>query len=778
MTISHAASTISNDESGLAEERVLPTPIYMKGLNGRQCEAVECLDGPLLVLAGAGSGKTKTLTTRLAHLLCSGKAWPSQILAVTFTNRAAREMRQRVENMAGLRAETLPWLGTFHSICAKLLRRHAEIEGLTGKFTILDTEDQLRLLKQLIKAEGIDEKRWPARLLAGLIDRWKNKCLLPDKVPTSEGKEFDQKGVLLYKQYQNRLRSLNSVDFGDLIQLVVKILRENDDVLENYRRSFKYILVDEYQDTNTSQYLWLQLLAMSHKNICCVGDDDQSIYGWRGAEIENILRFEHSFPGARIVRLEQNYRSTAHILGAASAVISNNRGRLGKTLWTEEQGGEKVRVIGCMDPDAEARWIASEIENLSTGSMRRLPYQYHDVAVLVRAAFQMRQIEDRFLALGLPYQVIGGPRFYERREIRDALAYFRLAVSSSDDLAFERIVNTPRRGVGEKGQLLIQNTAREESCSLLDATRKLLASNCIKGRAATGLKELSASVARWSQLISEQGKSLEETAGQILDESGLPEMWQREKTPESAGRLENLKELVKSMREFENMAGFLEHVSLVYDNLEDTQSSKVSLMTLHAAKGLEFPVVFLPGWEEEVFPTRRAIEDNAQGVEEERRLAYVGITRAEKLCSISFCATRFHYGEGTANRPSRFVEELPSRHVEVLTSAGMFSPYQSGRSQTNRSNSQLSQSANSGSYSSPGFRRMTAASQKAMPTMQVPRARAAIGGFKLGERVFNVKFGYGAVDAVSDDKLLVNFEQAGCKRIVASHVQKADGSES
>ena len=767
---------IQSDGGGLAVSSA-PQPPFMETLNPRQREAVECLDGPLLVLAGAGSGKTKTLTARAAHLIRTGRAFPSQILAVTFTNRAAREMRQRVEGMAGLKAETLPWLGTFHSICARLLRRHAELAGLTQRFTILDTDDQQRLLRQIIKAEGIDEKRWPARQLAALIDGWKNKCLLPGQLPASDQEEFNQRGAELYSQYQRRLKDLNAADFGDLIVETVRIFRERDDVLEKYCRSFKYILVDEYQDTNTAQYLWLQLLARRHRNICCVGDDDQSIYGWRGAEIENILRFERSFPGARIVRLEQNYRSTAHILAAASAVIAHNRGRLGKTLWTAEQGGDKLRVIGCMDPHSEARWIAGEIENLSTGSGPRPPFGFSEIAVLVRAAFQMREIEDRFLAIGLPYRVIGGPRFYERREIRDALAYFRLAVSEGDDLAFERIVNTPKRGVGEKGQALIQIEARESGVSLLQAARSLLKANAFKGRAAAGLRQLSDSIDRWSQLAADSKSVLEEAAGIILDESGLPDMWKREKTPESEGRLENLKELVKSMKTFDNMAGFLEHVSLVYENLEDTESSKVSLMTLHAAKGLEFPAVFLPGWEEDVFPTRRAVDENPQGVEEERRLAYVGITRAERRCYISFCATRFLFGEGMANHPSRFVEELPARHVEVLTPPGLFGTYQSQGSPVDFGGSQLSLGENTGGYHSPGFQRMMANSRNRNRNQNQRSSRADAAEFQTGERVFSLKFGYGEIVAMSDDKLQIEFEQAGSKRIVASHIQKADGSE-
>ena len=767
-----------NDDAVLTSNKTQPALAYQEGLNPQQLAAVENLEGPLLVLAGAGSGKTRTLTTRIAHILCTGSAFPSQVLAVTFTNRAAHEMRQRVENMANLKAETLPWLGTFHSICARILRRHAELAGLTSQYTILDTDDQLRLLKQIIKADGIDEKRWPARQLGGLIDMWKNKCMLPDQLQPEDRKKFNQRAFDLYWQYQERLKTLNAADFGDLIVQVIKILQENEDLLEQYHRRFKYILVDEYQDTNTAQYLWLRLLAQSHRNICCVGDDDQSIYGWRGAEVENILGFETHFPEAKVIRLEQNYRSTEHILAAASAVISNNQGRLGKTLWTAKRGGEKVRIIGCADPEAEARWMTSEIEKLYDGAGQRTAFQFKEMAVLVRAAFQMRQIEERFLAIGVPYRVVGGPRFYERREIRDALAYFRLAHSAGDDLAFERIINTPRRGVGAKTLLMVQNRARDLNVSLLAATKLLLQENQFKGRAAVAMNEFTKSLDIWSHIITESKKPLEEIASQILDETGLPDMFKREKTPESDGRLENLKELVKSMREFSNMAGFLEHVSLVYENLEDVESSKVSLMTLHAAKGLEFPVIFLPGWEEDIFPLRRALEESRYGIEEERRLAYVGLTRAQELCHVSFCATRFLYGEGTANHVSRFVEELPPQHVEIMTSPRMFNTYNGQEKNTDGINaSQLSLEENNGGYSSPGYRRWESAKRQPNRNPPPTRRNSVKVAYQVGERVFSVKFGYGEVIEVSDDKVQVEFESSGSKQIIASYIQKADGTE-
>ena len=768
---------IQSDGGGLAVSSA-PQPPFMETLNPRQREAVECLDGPLLVLAGAGSGKTKTLTARAAHLIRTGRAFPSQILAVTFTNRAAREMRQRVEGMAGLKAETLPWLGTFHSICARLLRRHAELAGLTQRFTILDTDDQQRLLRQIIKAEGIDEKRWPARQLAALIDGWKNKCLLPGQLPASDQEEFNQRGAELYSQYQRRLKDSECGGFW-------RSDRRDCQDLPRARRCFGEIL-----PFFSNTYLSMSIRTQTQP----------SIFGcssWRGVtaisaawgmmtspstagaapKSRTFCGLSAAFPAPGLSGLNRITGRTAHILAAASAVIAHNRGRLGKTLWTAEQGGDKLRVIGCMDPHSEARWIAGEIENLSTGSGPRPPFGFSEIAVLVRAAFQMREIEDRFLAIGLPYRVIGGPRFYERREIRDALAYFRLAVSEGDDLAFERIVNTPKRGVGEKGQALIQIEARESGISLLQAARSLLKANAFKGRAAAGLRQLSDSIDRWSQFAADSKSVLEEAAGTILDESGLPDMWKREKTPESEGRLENLKELVKSMKTFDNMAGFLEHVSLVYENLEDTESSKVSLMTLHAAKGLEFPAVFLPGWEEDVFPTRRAVDENPQGVEEERRLAYVGITRAERRCYISFCATRFLFGEGMANHPSRFVEELPARHVEVLTPPGLFGTYQSQGSPVDFGGSQLSLGENTGGYHSPGFQRMMANSRNRNRNQNQRSSRADAAEFQTGERVFSLKFGYGEIVAMSDDKLQIEFEQAGSKRIVASHIQKADGSE-
>ncbi len=649
-----------------------PMP-YLDGLNEAQRAAVLATDGPVLMLAGAGTGKTKALTSRIVHLLQTGKARPNEILAVTFTNKAAREMKDRVGRMLGQVAEGMPWMGTFHSLSVKILRRHAELVGLKPNFTILDTDDQIRLLKQLILAANIDEKRWPARMLAGLIDGWKNRALTPDRVPSSDASVYNNRGTELYEQYQDRLRTLNATDFGDLLLHCVTIFQKHPDVLAQYQRWFRFILVDEYQDTNVAQYMWLRLLAQAHRNICCVGDDDQSIYGWRGAEVGNILRFEKDFPGATVVRLEQNYRSTGHILAAASGVIAANQGRLGKTLWTAGEEGEKVRLIGHWDGEEEARWIGEEIEALQRGTRGMDPVSLDRQAILVRASHQMRAFEDRFLTIGLPYRVIGGPRFYERQEIRDAMAYFRLAISPEDDLAFERVVNLPKRGLGEKAQGDIQRMARAAGVSLLDGAREAVARGAIGGKGGAQLRLFVEQVDRWHRATLAAGYNHIELAEVILDESGYTAMWQNDKTPEAPGRLDNLKELIKALESFDNLQGFLEHVSLIMENESEDAAEKVSIMTLHAAKGLEFPVVFLPGWEDGLFPSQRSMDESGiKGLEEERRLAYVGITRAEKLCTISFASNRRVYGQWQSQLPSRFVDELPQSHVDVLTPPGLY----------------------------------------------------------------------------------------------------------
>ncbi|MEO0822104.1 MAG: UvrD-helicase domain-containing protein [Pseudomonadota bacterium] len=787
-SLSQRASAVAPRGDGMA-----PAP-YLDGLNPAQRAAVEALEGPVLVLAGAGTGKTRALTTRLAHLINTRRAWPSQVLAVTFTNKAAREMKARIGGLLGETVEGMPWLGTFHSISAKILRRHAELVELKSNFTILDTDDQIRLIKQLLQAEGVDDKRWPARLFASMLDRWKNRAVGPGKVPADECGFANGRGAEFYAAYQERLRTLNAVDFGDLLLHVVQIFQSHPDILAEYQRRFRYILVDEYQDTNVAQYLWLRLLAAEHRNLCCVGDDDQSIYGWRGAEVGNILRFETDFPGAQVVRLEQNYRSTSHILAAASGLISANESRLGKTLWTEAEGGEKVRLIGHWDGDEEARWIGEEIEAMMKGTRGQDPLSLDDMAILVRASFQMRAFEDRFLAIGLPYRVIGGPRFYERMEIRDAMAYFRVAVSPDDGLAFERIVNTPKRGVGEKAQQALARTAREHGISVFEAARMAGAGEVsgVSARAAKELARLVAQFDRWHALTQGAVSSGQgvmrvthvELAEQMLDESGYTEMWQNDKSPEAPGRLENLKELVQALEEFENLQGFLEHVSLVMDNESEEAAPKVSIMTLHAAKGLEFPAVFLPGWEDGLFPSQRAMDETGvKGLEEERRLAYVGVTRAERYLTISFAANRHMYGRWQSSLPARFIDELPEGHVEVLTPPGLYgggfgaaataSPVDPGEG-----SSLEARAVEANAYNSPGWRRM--AERRGNHGLGGPREvrnlvvdAAATSRFEAGTRVFHQKFGYGAIAGIEGDKLTVDFEKAGRKKVVASYVTEA-----
>ncbi|WP_210527352.1 ATP-dependent helicase [Rubellimicrobium arenae] len=768
----------------------VPRAPYLDDLNPAQRAAVEALDGPVLMLAGAGTGKTKALTARIAHLLTTGRARPNEILSVTFTNKAAREMRDRVGRMVGDAVEGMPWLGTFHAICVKLLRRHAELVGLRSNFTILDTDDQVRLLKQLILAADIDEKRWPARQLAHIIDGWKNRAVGPGNIPGADVSAFDHKGVDLYAAYQQRLRDLNAVDFGDLLLHMITIFKTHEDVLSQYQRWFRYILVDEYQDTNIAQYLWLRLLAQGHRNICCVGDDDQSIYGWRGAEVGNILRFETDFPGAVVVRLEQNYRSTPHILAAASAVIAGNKGRLGKTLWTALGEGEKVRLIGHWDGEEEARWIGEEIEAMQRGTRGMDPIGLDGIAILVRASHQMRSFEDRFLTIGLPYRVVGGPRFYERQEIRDAMAYFRLAVSPDDDLAFERIVNTPKRGLGDKAIQTIQVVARQNRVSLLDGARIAADSKLIAGKGGNELRIFVQAMERWHDQVVREGDTHVELAQMILDESGYTAMWQNDKSPEAAGRLENLKELVKALEQFDSLQGFLEHVALVMDNASEDGEEKVSIMTLHAAKGLEFPAVFLPGWEDGLFPSQRSLDEGGlKGLEEERRLAYVGITRAEQVAIISFAGNRRVHGQWQSSLPSRFIDELPADHVEVLTPPGLYgggygaAGMAMGASpvlQAGAESQLADRAARADVYASPGWRRLQARSQ-VRPLREPQESRTitidatADSSFVVGDRVFHQKFGYGRIIGAEGDKLDIDFEKAGEKKVVAKFVVPAPG---
>jgi DNA helicase-2/ATP-dependent DNA helicase PcrA len=765
---------------------------YLDGLNPEQREAVETLDGPVLVLAGAGTGKTRVLTTRIAHILATRRAFPSEILAVTFTNKAAREMKDRIGRYVGGAVEGMPWLGTFHSIGVKMLRRNAELAGLRSDFTILDTDDQLRLLKQIIVADGIDEKRWPARQLASAIDGWKNKGLRPSDIPEGEARAYaNGSGRKIYADYQARLKVLNAVDFGDLLLETLSLLRDHPDVLAEYHRRFRYILVDEYQDTNVVQYLWLRLLAQGSHNICCVGDDDQSIYGWRGAEVDNILRYERDFPGAKVIRLERNYRSTPHILGAASHLIAHNEARLGKTLFTDREEADpdegKVQVASAWDSEEEARAIGEEIERF-----QRRGVSLDEIAILVRASFQMREFEDRFVTLGLPYRVIGGPRFYERMEIRDALAYLRLVAQPADDLAFERIVNTPRRGIGETSVRVLHDYARRNAVPLLQASRDLVATEEFAAKTRLSLRGFVEQVDRWRDQLDALKHT--ELAELILDESGYTQMWQNDRSAEAPGRLENLKELVRSMDDFDSMAGFLEHISLVMDRDAGEAQEAVSIMTLHSAKGLEFDTVFLPGWEEGLFPHQRALDEGGRsGLEEERRLAYVGITRAKRNCLIWFAANRRIHGSWQSSIPSRFLDELPERHVAVQEANSSYGGYGSTGGYGRRNpygESRFDQVERfSSSYETPGWQR--AQRNRATGGFQSPPqspygrgpkliegeliAKSVVEGgsrYSVGDRVFHQKFGYGDVTTVDGNKLTVEFDKAGQKRVVDSFVER------
>lgn len=724
------------------QENPCNVPMYFDDLNTVQKQAVEQIDGPLLVLAGAGTGKTRVLTTRIAHIISSHKAWPSQILAVTFTNKAAQEMRERISRIMGTPVEGL-WIGTFHSICVRILRRHAEYVNLTPDFTILDADDQLRLLKQVLTAENLDEKKFPARAVLATISRWKDKALKYSQVPDSEVSGMYKPLRHVYQLYQQRLSTLNAVDFGDLLMLTVDLFSSNPEVLKTYQSQFKYILVDEYQDTNVAQYLWLRLLADHSKNICCVGDDDQSIYGWRGAEVTNILRFEKDFPGAQVIRLEQNYRSTPHILAAASALIAHNTSRMGKTLWTENDAGEKVFVCGIWDGQEEARVIGEEIE-----ALHRKGSALSSIAILVRAGFQTREFEDRFLTIAIPYKVIGGPRFYERLEIRDALAYLRVAVQPNNGLAFERIINTPKRGIGTSTLQVLHQLARHEEISMYEATKKLVGTDEIRGKSKASLNQLIASINHWHSKAADMKPS--DVARMVLDESGYTGMWQADTSPDSPGRLDNLKEFVRALDEYETLQTFLEHVSLVMENNADRQNETVSIMTLHSAKGLEFDTVFLAGWEEGLFPHPRSLKENGiQALEEERRLAYVGITRAKKKAVITFAANRRIHGVWQSSIPSRFLEELPQEHVDLIQQPGLHKSHNFTHT-VQRSN--YTKQSNLIEYIEP----------------------KKVGGFRIKDRVFHQKFGYGIIKNIEAEKLYIDFDRAGSKCVLASFVQKME----
>jgi DNA helicase-2/ATP-dependent DNA helicase PcrA len=746
-------------------------PPYLRGLNAPQREAVLTTEGPVLMLAGAGTGKTAALTARLAHLLWTRKAYPSEILSVTFTNKAAREMRERVGRLVGDAVEGMPWLGTFHAIGAKMLRRHAELVGLQSNFTILDTDDQLRVLKQLILVADLDEKRWPARSLAGLIDDWKNKGLTPADIDAGESERYaNGRGGELYRAYQDRLKALNACDFGDLLLHMLVILKTHRDVLTLYQQRFRYIMVDEYQDTNSVQYLWLRLLAQERRNIACVGDDDQSIYSWRGAQVENILKFEKDFPGATVIRLEQNYRSTPHILGAASGVIAQNSGRLGKTLWTELDAGEKVKVIGVWDGPEEARRVGDEIE-----SCQRAGKSLDEVAILVRAQHQTREFEDRFIAIGMPYKIVGGFRFYERAEIRDALAYMRVVNQPSDDLAFERIVNVPKRGLGDKAVAKVHQLARATGVPLMTAAARILDTDELTAQARRSLGNLVGDIARWRDMATSLPHA--ELARQLLDESGYTAMYQLEKSTEAAGRLENLSELVRAMEEYESLGAFLEHVSLVMDNEGGRDDPKVTIMTIHAAKGLEYDTVFLVGWEEGLFPSQRALDEGGtRSLEEERRLAYVAITRARRLAVIIYAANRRIYGQWNSSIPSRFVGELPVEHIDSETTmSGGASLWQANWSERADPFADVARGAGRG----PGWQRAagTGSGFSTAPSRVVESRASAISlgnkgrdDVSIGMRVFHQKFGYGAIAEIEGNKLEIDFENAGRKRVMDSFV--------
>ena len=765
------------DTSSPAENPLSEPPGWLARLNPPQREAVLATEGPVLMLAGAGTGKTAALTHRLAHLIRERMAWPSEILCVTFTNKAAREMRHRVGQLIGDAVEGMPWLGTFHSICARMLRRHAELVGLQSNFTIIDTDDQLRLLKALIRESEIDEKRWPPRQLAGLIDRWKNRGLNPDDVDAAENEAYaNGKGQQMYRLYQERLKALNACDFGDLLLHMLNIFRQHRDVLEQYQTRFKYVMVDEYQDTNAVQYLWLRLLAQTRKNICVVGDDDQSIYSWRGAEVANILRFEKDFPGAKVIKLEQNYRSTPQILAAASGLIDANSQRLGKTLWTELPPGDKVRVIGVWDAPEEARRVGEEIERLE-----REGAPLDQVAILVRAQYQTREFEDRFIQIGLNYRIVGGFRFYERAEIRDALAYLRVIAQPQDDLAFERIYNQPKRGLGAKTLEMMHTHARRRDMALAAASLELADSDELPPRARNTIAALMADFLRWQEMSETVTPS--ELLRTVLAESGYDDMLKADRSAESAGRADNLVELARAMEEYETLGDFLEHVSLVMDNDAADDEEKVTIMTMHAAKGLEFNNVFLPGWEEGVFPSQRALDEGGlASLEEERRLAYVAITRARRRCTILHAANRRIFGQWQSSIPSRFIEELPDEHIESETTlTGGKSLWQANWSESEDPFAHVTQNRpDRSSARGPGWQRALATGYDTKQSRVKESTRSAASfaakprtDIEIGARVFHDKFGYGEVMGQEGNKLEIEFDKSGTKRVIDSFVKPA-----
>ncbi len=762
---------------------LMPSFPWLEGLNPEQKEAVTTTEGPVLVLSGAGTGKTRVLTTRLAYILASHKANPWECLVVTFTNRAAKEMKERVQNLIGDMAASV-WLGTFHSVCVKILRSHAELVGLHSNFTILNEDDQKRLIKQISEAEGIDDKKYPPQSVVECIQRWKDKGLTVDKIQT----EYKSNVItFLYEKYQARLIELNCVDFGDIILHALTILLSNPDVLQRYQTRFKYIMVDEYQDTNVSQYLLLRLLSQKYRNLCCVGDDDQSIYSWRGAEIENILRFNKDFTDAKVIRLERNYRSSANILAAASALISHNQGRLGKTLKVAENSpalacdNAKIKVVSNYSGEEEARYVAGEIENL-----HRSGVNYSQMAVLVRTAFQTREFEEKFISESIPYQVVGGPKFYERAEIRDAIAYFRIVMQPHDDLALERIINKPARGVGAKSVEKFHQTARAEHISLYMAIEKMLAEGSISGKAKNSLNVLMGNFEEWRKSM--QALTPDDLASLILEDSGYLESLKNDKSPEAPGRIENLKELISVMSDhekFPTLNDFMEHVSLVMDNDDETDPNRISLMTLHAAKGLEFDVVFLPGWEEGLFPHQRSLDEGgSNSLEEERRLAYVAITRAKKQLYILTALNRRVYGQWQNNLPSRFINELPPQNIELINNASNYfqrSDVSSSGSYWGAKDYQRSEPDEFGEYEYSDGGGYTYTREynnsyqgyNSWANMNKARqaAKNATSDIAIGSRVYHESFGYGRVKNVEGRKLEIIFDKAGYKRLMKDYVK-------
>lgn len=716
-----------------------PSPEQLlAGLNPEQAEAVRTTEGAVLVLSGAGTGKTKVLTTRLAYLLAGGFAQPWQILAVTFTNRAAREMRERVGQIIGDAAAGVA-LGTFHALGARMLRRDGEAIGLPRDFTILDADDQLRLVKQIALGQDIDIKRWPPQALLAVIQRWKDRGVGPDQVGNDPGAEYaGGRAVAIYRAYQGELARLNACDFGDLLLKCLELFQAAPEVLERYRRRFRYIMVDEYQDTNVAQGLWLRALSKGSGNLCCVGDDDQSIYSWRGAEVGNILRFSEDFPGAKVVRLETNYRSTGHILAAAAHLIAQNADRLGKTLRPASgEWGEKVGVRGVWTGEDEARVVVEAAE-----ALQRKKVPLAEIAVLVRAGYQTRAFEERLMAQGVPYRVVGGPRFYERQEIRDAVAYLRLVSQPADDLAFERIVNLPRRGIGDATVELVRNQARADGVPITVAARRMIAENALPARARTCLGRFLDGLDGWRRFG--QGADPRTLLNEILEDSGYIEMWRRDNSPDAPGRVENLKELLAAMDEFADLGEFLEYVALVMENQSGDEVDRLSVMTLHAAKGLEFDHVFLPGWEDGLFPNQRALDESGtKGLEEERRLAHVGLTRARKGVTVLFAGARRIYGQWQNNMPSRFIDDLPEAHIARFSETGM------------------------------GFNAGASAPRQSSPMLEARSVAADDAGYKRGQRVFHDKFGYGEIRAVEGSKLDIAFDKAGLKKVMARFIAPA-----